>query len=147
MTDEQAAQLIEQNNKLLDANAALRNRIASLEAELQQQKDLVAALLKRLYGSKSEQLSRDQLLMTFLEDEAKKPDAAESKEKGPAAEIQTKAPRAKRTSKLADSLKERPAHHRAHHHFRRSPQESRGLPPHRRGSQRTPPREPRRLHP
>ena len=105
MTDEQAAQLIEQNNKLLDANAALRNRIASLEAELQQQKDLVAALLKRLYGSKSEQLSRDQLLMTFLEDEAKKPDAAESKEKGPAAEIQTKAPRAKRTSKLADSLK------------------------------------------
>ena len=108
MTDEQAAQLtvqnrliIEQNKKLLDDNAALR-------VELQQQKDLVAALLKRLYGSKSEQLSHDQLLMNFLENEAKKPDAADPADQGPAAETQAKAPRAKRTNKLADSLKALP---------------------------------------
>ena len=65
MTDEQAAQLLEQNKKLLE-------RVASLEAEIQVQKDLVAALLKKLYGAKSEKLSTDQLLMAFLEDEAKK---------------------------------------------------------------------------
>ena len=105
MTEEQAAQLIEQNKNLLDDNAALRS-------ELQQQKDIVAPLLNRLYGSKSEQLSHDQLLMTFLEDEAKKPDAAESEEKGPAADTQAKAPRAKRTSKLADSLKGLPTSER-----------------------------------
>ncbi|MFC7339680.1 IS66 family transposase [Haloferula chungangensis] len=105
MTEEQAAQLIEQNKKLLD-------KVASLEAELQQQKDLVAALLKRLYGTKSEQLSHDQLLMTFLESEAKKPAAADPLDQGPAAETQAKAPRAKRTSKLAESLKGLPTRER-----------------------------------
>ena len=65
MTDEQAAQLLEQNKKLLE-------RVALLEAELKVQKDLVAALLKKLYGAKSEKLNADQLLMAFLEDEAKK---------------------------------------------------------------------------
>lgn len=105
MTDEQAAQLIEQNKKLLDDNATLR-------VELQQQKDIVAALLKRLYGSRSEQLSHDQLLMTFLEDEAKKPAAADPADQGPAAETQAKAPRAKRKNKLADSLKALPTRER-----------------------------------
>ena len=56
MTDEQTAQLLEQNKKLLEDNASLR-------AELKVQKDLVAALLKKLYAAKSEKLSTDQLLM------------------------------------------------------------------------------------
>lgn len=101
MTEEQAAKLIEQNEKLLEENAALRS-------ELQQQKDLVAALLKKLYGARSEQLSHDQLLMAFLEDEAKKPDAAGADDLGPAADPQADKPRAKRTSRLADSLKSLP---------------------------------------
>jgi len=98
MTDEQAAQLIEQNKKLLQ-------KVTSLEEELQRQKDLVAALLKRIYGSKSEKLSHDQLLLTFLEDEAKKSEAADGNEDPPAAEQKSKKPRAKRTNKLSDSLK------------------------------------------
>ena len=44
MIDEQAAQLIEQNKMLLQ-------KVAVLEEELQLQKDLVAALLKRFYGA------------------------------------------------------------------------------------------------
>ncbi|MDB4406048.1 hypothetical protein N9191_01975, partial [bacterium] len=79
MIDEQAAQLIEQNKMLLQ-------KVAVLEEELQLQKDLVAALLKRLYGAKSEKLSHDQLLLTFLEDEAKNPEAADGNEDPPAAE-------------------------------------------------------------
>lgn len=98
MIDEQAAQLIEQNKMLLQ-------KVAVLEEELQLQKDLVAALLKRLYGAKSEKLSHDQLLLTFLEDEAKNPEAADGNEDPPAAEQKSKKPRAKRTNKLSDSLK------------------------------------------
>ena len=102
MTDEQAAQLLEQNKKLLE-------RVASLEAELQVQKDLVAALLKKLYGAKSEKLSTDQLLMAFLEDEAKKSAAADPEE-GPAADSKPpKKKRAPRTNKLGDSLKNLPS--------------------------------------
>ena len=98
MIDEQAAQLIEQNKMLLQ-------KVAVLEEELQLQKDLVAALLKRLYGAKSEKLSHDQLLLTFLEDEAKNPEVADGNEEPPAAEQKSKKPRAKRTNKLSDSLK------------------------------------------
>ena len=102
MTDQQAAQLLEQNKKLIEDNAALR-------AELKVQKDLVAALLKKLYGAKSEKLSTDQLLMAFLEDEAKKPAAADPEE-GPAADSKPpKKKRAPRTNKLGDSLKNLPS--------------------------------------
>lgn len=98
MTDEQAAQLIEQNKKLLE-------KVAALESRLQQKEALIAELLKRLYGAKSEKLSHDQLLLTFLEDEAKKPHAAAPEDQGPAAEQTGKKKRAKRTNKLSDSLK------------------------------------------
>jgi hypothetical protein len=47
-----------------------------LEAELAVQKGIVAALLKRIYGAKSEKMSHEQLLLEFLGDEAKKPAAA-----------------------------------------------------------------------
>ncbi len=50
----------------------LQAEVASLRAELQTQKALVSALLTRIYGAKSEKMDHDQLLMTFLEDEAKK---------------------------------------------------------------------------
>lgn len=97
MTEEQANQLLKQNKELLE-------RVSSLEAELQVQKDLVAALLKKLYGAKSEKLDTNQLLMKFLEDEAKKTDAADLEE-GPAADSnKTKKKRAPRTNKLGDSL-------------------------------------------
>jgi hypothetical protein len=56
--------------------AGLTARVASLEAELAVQKGIVAALLKRIYGAKSEKMSHEQLLLEFLRDEAKKPAAA-----------------------------------------------------------------------
>lgn len=102
MTDEQAEQLLEQNKQLLE-------KVSSLEAELLVQKDLVAALLKKLYGAKSEKLSTDQLLMAFLEDESKKQDAA-GPEEGPAAESKpSKNKRQPRQSRLAASLQSLPA--------------------------------------
>lgn len=86
----------------------LTAEVTELRRELQLQKDLVAALLKRLYGAKSEKLSTDQLLLAFLEDEAKKPHAADPENQGPAAEANTKKKRARRTNKLGDSLKDLP---------------------------------------
>ena len=67
-------------------------------------------MLKRLYGAKSEKLSHDQLLLTFLEDEALGANErleliADPADAGPAATISTKKTRAKRTNKLSDSLK------------------------------------------
>lgn len=53
--------------------------------ELAVQKGIVAALLKRIYGAKSEKMSHDQLLLEFLGDEAKKPAAAVPEDQGPAA--------------------------------------------------------------
>jgi hypothetical protein len=53
--------------------AELAAKVASLEAQLAIQKGIVEALLKRLYGAKSEKMSHDQLLMTFLEEEEKSP--------------------------------------------------------------------------
>ena len=61
------------NQKLIEQNSLLVEKVTSLETELAQQKALVAELLKRLYGPKSEQMYTNQLLLTFLEDEAKKP--------------------------------------------------------------------------
>ncbi len=90
--------------------AELTARVAELEAELAVQKGIVAALLKRIYGPKSEKLSHEQLLMEFLKDEAKKPEAAGGSEEAPAAEIRdaeapAAKPRARRTNKLSESLK------------------------------------------
>jgi hypothetical protein len=53
--------------------AELTAEVASLKAELAIQKGVVAALLKRIYGAKSEKMSHDQLLLEFLGDEAKSP--------------------------------------------------------------------------
>jgi transposase len=93
--------------------AELTEKVASLEAELEVQKGLVTALLKRIYGAKSEKMDHQQLLMEFLKDEAKKPEAAVGSEEPPAAEIlvaepPAAKPRARRVSKLSDSLKSLP---------------------------------------
>jgi transposase len=88
--------------------ALLTAKVASLEAELAIQKGLVAALLKRIYGPKSEKMSQDQLLMEFLKDESKKPEAAAGNDAPPAAETLPAKSRAVRTSKLSESLKSLP---------------------------------------
>lgn len=63
-------------------------------------------MLTRIYGATSEKLDPGQLLLTFLEDEAKKQDAAGGQEVLAAeAEVKTKrAKNAPRTNKLIDSL-------------------------------------------
>ena len=86
-------------------NEELTAKVASLEAELAIQKGIVAELLKKLYGAKSEKLDHNQLLMLFLNEEAKKPVAADPVDQGPAAETK---PRARRTNKLSESLKSLP---------------------------------------
>lgn len=63
MTEEQVAQLIKDN--------------AGLRAEIKQLKAIISELLKRLYGSKSEQMDANQLMLLLSEDGAKKPEAAE----------------------------------------------------------------------
>ena len=61
----------------------LRAKNASLEAELKVQKDIVAALLKRIYGVKSEKLDSSQELLDLLwEDGPKKSDAADVQDAG-----------------------------------------------------------------
>lgn len=84
-----------------------------LEAELEVQKGIVAALLKRIYGAKGEKMDYQQLLMEFLKGEEKKPAAADGNVEPPAAEILVVAPpapkpRARRTNKLSESLKSLP---------------------------------------
>ena len=83
--------------------ACLTAKVASLEAELAIQKGIVAALLKRLYGPRSEKMDHHQLLMEFLSEEAKKAEAAAPATPGPAAEILKT--RAQRSNKLCESLK------------------------------------------
>jgi transposase len=89
----------------------LAARVAQLEADLQVQKDLVAELLRRLYGAKSEKLDTAQLLLAFLADTPKKPGAAGGDPPAPAAEpgpgnaAKAKKPRGQR---LRDSLKALP---------------------------------------
>jgi len=83
----------------------LTAKVTHLEAELAIQKGIVAALLKRVYGAKSEKMSHDQLLLEFLKDEAKKPDAAVETDVPPAAEILPPKTRARRVGKLSASLK------------------------------------------
>lgn len=81
--------------------------MASLRAELQTQKGLVSALLTRLYGAKSEKMDHDQLLMAFLEDEAKKHEAAGGDEDAPAAETKPRK-RGTRRNRLIESLEALP---------------------------------------
>jgi transposase len=80
--------------------------VASLEAELAIQKGIVAALLKRIYGAKSERMDHDQLLLELLgngEQQAAAPAAADPAPEAPA--DPAKKPRARRSNKLSDSLK------------------------------------------
>jgi transposase len=97
MTDDDVKKLAEEN--------------AELRAELQLQKGLVAELLKRLYGAKSEKVDSAQLLLDLLGDGPKKPDAADVQD-APAAEPgpeEKKAGKKKpRRQKLRDSLKNLP---------------------------------------
>jgi transposase len=89
--------------------------VASLREELKLQKGIVSALLTRIYGAKSEKMSLDQLLMTFLEDEAKKPEAADGQDEPPAADPSQKEPpkkKARRTNKLIESLEGLPTQKR-----------------------------------
>lgn len=74
-------------------------------AEFALQKGLVAALLKRLYGAKSEKMSHDQLLLEFLKDEGTMPDATAGTDVPPVAEALPPKIRARRMSKLSASLK------------------------------------------
>jgi transposase len=82
--------------------------MAALRAENNQLKAINSELLKRIYGIKSEQLDTNQLLLLLSEDEAKKATAAETGGHAPEAEPKADKPRAKRTSKLSDSLKDLP---------------------------------------
>lgn len=89
----------------------LTAEIARLRAELQLQKDLVAELLKRLYGAKSEKVDAAQLLLDLLGDDPKNPGAAGAGD-APAAEPEPEEKRAgkkkPRRQKLRDSLKALP---------------------------------------
>lgn len=87
----------------------LSAKIVSLEAELKLQKDLVAELLKRIYGVKSEKVDSAQELLDLLgEDGPKKPEAAGVLD-APAAEPKDqKVEKKPRCQKLRDSLKQLP---------------------------------------
>ena len=64
-------------------------------------------MLTRIYGAKSEKMDHDQLLLAFLEDEAKKHEAAGGEEDTPAAESELNTKRRKnaaRTNRLVESL-------------------------------------------
>ncbi len=82
-------------------------KVAGLEGELRLQKGLVAELLKRLYGAKSEKLDPNQILLELLGEESKKADAAEAQE-APPAEPKKRESKKPRQQKLRDSLKNLP---------------------------------------
>ena len=80
------------------------------DAELKTKDAIIESLLHRLYGSKSEKLDADQLLLAFLQEEApKKPEATGSEEDGPAAGAPKKKKKP-RTQKLRNSLQGLPTH-------------------------------------
>jgi hypothetical protein len=87
---------------------ALRRENAELKAALETQKTIVSALLTRIYGAKSEKIDHDQLLLTFLEDEVKKQEAAGGEDDQPAADpddpAKPKNKKAPRTDRLLGSL-------------------------------------------
>ncbi|MEM9599024.1 MAG: IS66 family transposase [Acidobacteriota bacterium] len=89
-----------------DEARKLTARVAALEQQLEIKDGIIAELLKRLYGAKSEKIDSDQLLLDLLRDEPKKP-AAAGVHDAPAAEPDEKQPGKKqsRRQKLRDSLK------------------------------------------
>ena len=102
--EEQVEKLAEEVRSLQQNSERLHQENERLYAELKTQKDLVSALLTRLYGAKSEKMSKDQLLLAFLEDEAKKPEAAGGDDDQPAADSKTRMKRKPRSNKLLASL-------------------------------------------
>ena len=72
----------EERQKLLDENASLRAEVAQL-------KQTIDALVRRIFGAKSEALDPAQLLLLLDPDSAKKAPAAAPADPGPAAEIPT----------------------------------------------------------
>lgn len=82
----------------------LTAEVEELRAELKQQKAIISELLKRLYGTKSEQMDTNQLMLLLSEDDAKKPNVAEPGDQEPEVELKRAKARAKRTSKLSESL-------------------------------------------
>ena len=94
-----------------DEARELTARVAALERQLEIKDGIIAELLKRLYGVKSEKIDSAQLLLELLGDEPKKPDAAGLHD-GPAAEPELfageKKVRKPRRQKLRDSLKHLP---------------------------------------
>jgi hypothetical protein len=88
----------------------LRAEVEQLRALVKQQQAIISELLKRLYGSKSEQIDPGQLLLLLQEEDgAKKADAAEPGGPEPEAKPAIRKSRAKRTNKLSDSLQGLPS--------------------------------------
>jgi transposase len=82
----------EERQKLLDENANLRAEIAQL-------KQTIDALVRRLFGSKSESLDPAQLLLLLDPEASKKAPAAAPADPGPAAEIPTHRKKARKQSR------------------------------------------------
>jgi len=89
-----------------DEARELTARVVALEQQLELKDGIIAELLKRIYGARSEKSDSAQLLLDLLEDEPKKPDAAEVPD-APAAQPEDTKPGKKksRRQKLRDSLK------------------------------------------
>ena len=91
-----------------DEAEKLAARIDVLEAELKVKDGIIAELIKRLYGARSEKLDTAQLLLDLQGDGPKKPDAAGCQD-APAAELEIErekpAQKKPRRQKLRDSLK------------------------------------------
>jgi len=89
-----------------DEAEKLTARIAALEAELKVKDGIIAELIKRLYGARSEKLDTAQLLLDLQGDGPKKPDAAGCQDALAAEPEGKRAGRKKpRRQKLHDSLK------------------------------------------
>jgi transposase len=92
-----------------DEARKLTARIVALEEQLEITDGIIAELLKRIYGARSEKIDSGQLLLDLLRDGQKKPDAADVQD-APAAEPGEKKTGKKkpRRQKLRDSLKALP---------------------------------------
>lgn len=91
-----------------DEARRLTARVAELEAKLELKEGIIAELLKRLYGAKSEKQDSAQLLLELLGDGAKKPGAAGgggAPAAEPTPEPGGREPKRPRRQKLRDSLK------------------------------------------
>lgn len=94
-----------------DEARELTARVVALEKQLEIKEGIIAELIKRLYGVKSEKVDTAQLLLELLGDEPKKPGAAGSHD-APAAEPEPipgmQKARKPRRQKLRESLKNLP---------------------------------------